>query len=127
MNGASLVPFLKGEAPGAWRSASFSEIDFGDPVAPAPIQAGLGLSARESGFAVLRAEDYTLVHFAAALPQLLLARQADGGVRNITDAPGSDEILLDLSRRMLSHRMRYAEGTFARTMITEAGVRTGDH
>ena len=127
MNGASLQPFLKGEAPGAWRPASFSEIDFGDPVAPTSMQSDLGLSARESSFAVLRAGNYTLVHFAAALPQLLLARQTDGSIRNITGAPGSDEISLDLSRRMLSHRMRYAEGTFARTMVTEAGVRTGDH
>lgn len=125
MDGQSLAVFLNGETPAAWRTHTYSELDFGDPVSPAAVQSELGLTADESNVAILRTGDHTLVHFAGDLPQMLFDRNGEGELRDMAGRADTAAIQLDLSRRMLSHRMRNPEGLFANTMITEKGVQTG--
>jgi hypothetical protein len=36
-------------------------------------------------------------------------------------------VLLSMTQKMLRHRMSCADGTFARTMVTEQGVLRGMH
>lgn len=60
MDGRSLKPFLHGGTPKAWRRYTFSELDFGDPVAPTAVQLALGLQAEEANLAILRGARHTL-------------------------------------------------------------------
>lgn len=121
MNGASLRPFLEGANPAGWRRYSFSELDFGDPVTPTAWQELLGLRAEEANLAVLRSASHVLVHFNGDLPPLLFERDGLREAREITNEPGSEKILLEMSRAMLNHRMAHADGRFARTMVTKDG------
>ena len=123
MDGRSLIPFLQRREPGDWRRETVSELDFGNPVDPTLFEDMLRLPCAAANLAVLRTESHALVHFAGDLPQILFDRTAAPGGADITNDSASGQILLDLSRRMLSHRMMHGEGTFARTMVTAQGVR----
>ena len=121
MDGRSLLPLLETGRGG--RAVTFSEHDFGNPVAPTAQQAALGLSADEANLAVLRTDTHRLVHFAGALPQVLFDMTAEGEARDVSTGIEGRSICLDLSRKMLCHRMTNPEGTFARTMVSDQGVR----
>ena len=125
MDGRSLRPFLHGESPAAWRRHTFSELDFGDPVAPTGVQQALGLRAEEANLAILRGPDHTLVHFNGGLPPLLFDHRAAGESRDVAGDPAAQPVLLEMSRAMLDHRMRHANGRFARTMVRSGGVAVG--
>ena len=77
MDGCSLLPFLRGETPEDWRDHTFSELDFGDPVAPHPAFAALGIAPEEANLAILRGPTHTLVHVNGGLPPLLFDHRAD--------------------------------------------------
>ncbi|MDJ1015786.1 MAG: sulfatase-like hydrolase/transferase [Paracoccaceae bacterium] len=124
MNGRSLAPFLQGETPEDWRLHTFSELHYGDPVMPTVQQRALGLRANEASLAVFRKGDFRLVHFAGGLPQRLHRAFSEG--QDLSADPANMQILLDLSREMLCHRMQTPEGTFARTMVTPQGLKRGD-
>jgi arylsulfatase A-like enzyme len=123
MNGASLRGLVETGQGG--KAVTFSEHDFGDPVKPTAIQAKLGLPAREAALAVLRTDTYRLVHFAAPLPQIAFDMTAEGELRDISAMPKGEAICLDLSRKMLCHRMANPESTFAATMVVDGGVKNG--
>ncbi len=123
MDGKSLrVEIETGEG---GRPVTFSEHDFGDPVSPTPRQKHLNLHADEANFAILRTETHRLVQFASNLPQVLFDMTGDGEARNLAGTEGAEAISLDLSVKMLCHRMQNPDGTFARTMVTKDGVQTG--
>ncbi|MDW4548651.1 sulfatase-like hydrolase/transferase [Defluviimonas sp. D31] len=124
MNGRSLMPFLRGEAPAGWRRFTWSELDFGNPVEPTPAQTTLGLDPETTNLAVLRGKDHTLVHFNGGLPPLLFDHRADGERRDLAGDPAMRETLLSLYREMTDHRMRHAASRFTRTMITADGAVT---
>lgn len=124
MDGHSLRPFLShGAAPPEWRSASFSELDFGDPIAPTAWQRHLGLACETANFSVLRGPSHTLVHFNGGLPPLLFDHAQGGEARNIAADPEAVPALLEMSRALIDHRMTYASGRFSRTMVTADGVK----
>ena len=125
MDGQSLRPFLEGRTPTSWRNHSFSELDFGDPLEPTAWQRALHLDSDDANLAILRDKEHALVHFNGGLPPLLIRRDQDGNGTDIAGAPESDKILLAMSRTMLNHRMRHAEGRFARTKVTPEGVKRG--
>lgn len=122
MDGRTLRPFLEGRAPETWRDYSFSEADYGNPLKPTLWQERLGLEAEACNLSVLRGRRYSLTHFNGALPQILFDHEAEGEGRDISSAPGAAEIMLQMSRRMLDHRMSFADGRFARTMLTPEGA-----
>ena len=122
MDGCSLLPYLHGSAPETWRSYSYSELDFGNPLSPTKAQAALGLGAEAANLAVLRGARYSLVHFNAGLPPLLFDHAEAGELRNIAADPAAQPILLEMTRAMLDHRMRHAGGMFNRVMITQNGA-----
>ena len=121
MDGRSLRPFLQGQPPADWRDHSYSELDFGDPLAPTVWQTRLGLSSDQANLAILRGPRFTLVHFNGGLPPLLFDREGAGEAANLAEDPAHAPVLLDMTRRLLNHRMTHAEGLFARTMITADG------
>ena len=125
-NGHSLLPFLDGDEPQAWRDHVFFELDLADPVAPTRYQRHLGLGPAECNLALIREERFKLVHFNAGLPPLLFDLQADPHERvNLADDPAHAGELLRLSRRMLDHRMRHADHRRSRMKLTADGVVTG--
>lgn len=125
MDGRSLEPFLAGRAPADWREVTFSEVDFGDPVAPTLAQRELGLSPRQTGFAILRGAQFTYVHFNGGLPPLLFDRGGAGEAEDVGTRPEYREALLEAAQAMLDHRMTHADGRFVRTMVTGRGVLRG--
>jgi hypothetical protein len=96
-------------------------------VTPTAAQTELGLSSQECGVAILRTESHSLIHFNGGLPPILFDHEGDGEARNIAGDSGADAIRLRLLERLLTHRMRHAEGRFSRTMITPEGAVRGDH
>ena len=108
------------------KPVTLSEHDFGNPVKPTAAQNLLGLRAREANFSVLRTATHRLVHFAGNLTQIVYDATAAGERRDISARPEGIEICLDLSRKMLCHRMANPESTFARTMVGDGGVRRGN-
>jgi len=122
VDGRSLCTFLDGASPGEWRAHTFSELDYGDPISPGPVQRALGLDARDANLALLRTGAQTLVHFNGGLPSMLFDHAAEGEQRDCADA--APDCVLRLTRAMLDHRMSNPQGRFAQTMVTGNGVRT---
>ncbi len=123
MNGISLCGLIETGQGG--KAVTFSEHDFGNPVSPSSIQHRLGLSAREANLAVLRTRTHRLVQFGADLPQLAFDATDAGEARDLSALPNGEAICLDLSRKMLCHRLTNPESTFARTMVVDGGVKKG--
>ena len=121
VDGHSLVPFFQGDRVDGWREASFSELDFANPIKPTKFEVDLGLGVDAANLAVLRHGAHRLVQFADALPPRLFDMSIAAESVDLANDPAMMPILLDLSRRMLCHRMQNAEGTFSRTMITPDG------
>jgi len=125
MDGCSLRPFVEGTEPASWREFSVSQLELGDPLEPTHWQSQLGLELDEANLTVLRNDSHRFVQFAADLPPVLFDMQAGGESEDIANHPDVLPILLDLSRRMLCHRMRNTDGTFSRTLVTSSGVKVG--
>ncbi|MGC1505838.1 MAG: sulfatase-like hydrolase/transferase [Sulfitobacter sp.] len=121
MDGRSLLPLLAGNVPEDWRSYSFSELDFSEPLAPTLWEKALGTSAADSSLSILREKRFTLIEFAAELPPILYDHDAKGEARNIAGLPEYQEELSRLSRKMLRHRMKNADQTLSLVSITADG------
>ena len=126
MDGCTLRPFIEGEEPKAWRGFSVSELDFGDPIHPTVWQRQLGVSLDDANLSVLRTDRHRFVQFAADIPAILFDMDDGGEADDISSRTDVMPILLDLSRQMLSHRMRNTDGTFSRTKVTSKGVVVGE-
>ena len=123
MNGRSLMPFLSGKTPSDWRSYSFSELDFADPLKPTRWQCDLGTGLADSCLSILRDDRFTLVEFAADLPPLLFDDSGGGELENIADRKEHAETLARLTREMLRHRMRHMDKTLSNWLVTPDGAR----
>ncbi len=120
LDGATLVPFLNGDAPAGWRDAAFWEFDFRDIRHSLPEQ-HFGLLPSECNLAVIRDAAFKYVHF-AGLPPLLFDLQADPGeLRNLAEEPAYLSIRLRYAERLLSVRARHLDQTLAYTELTEDG------
>lgn len=123
MDGRSLRGFLAaGQPPKDWRSHSFSELDYGDPVTPTHWQRRLDLPTDAANLAILRGPRHTLVHFNGGLPPVLFDHTGAGEAVDMAADPEAAPILLDMTRALLDHRMAHANGGFERTMITPRGA-----
>ena len=122
MNGRSLAPFVAGRSPEVWRSHTYSELDFGDPIVATSTQRALGLPLEAANLSILRGARYTLVHFNGGLPPLLFDHEGAGELRDIADVPGAAPVLLAMTRLMLDHRMTHSGKRFSHTMITQSGA-----
>ena len=124
MDGQSLREFLETGAAEDWRDHIFCELDFGNPIAPTLFQQRLGMSCDKANLAILRRGSHTLVHFNGGLPALLLETSPSGATQDLGAQPGAEKTILELSQAMLDHRMTFADGRFAHTMVTSQGVKT---
>lgn len=120
MDGASLLPLLRGDRPAGWRSYAYSELDFAQPGTPRDIP---GLDLSNSSLAILRDDRFTLVEFAADLPPILFDHSGAGEMKNVADDPARQADLARLTRTMLRHRMKNADHTLSLHEITTNGPR----
>ena len=124
MDGLSLMPFLRGDDP-QWRDHSYSELDLGNPLSPTIWQKKLGLGPDLANVAILRGPRFTLVHFNGGLAPLLFDHEGDGEMRNVASEPDMAPVLLEMTRKILNHRMTNSDATLATTMITKDGAVQG--
>jgi arylsulfatase A-like enzyme len=120
-DGRSLMPFLNGEQPAAWRQEAHWEFDFRDPVRQRPEEA-LGLADDECSLAVLRGRNYKYVHFAAQPPLLFDLEKDPGELVDRARDPAYRDVLLGQMAKMLSWRMVHADRTLTSQFVTPGGV-----
>ncbi len=96
-------------------------MDFGDPTEPTLWQKKLGLGPSQCNLNILRGPRYTLVHFNGGLPPLLFDREGEGELRNIATDPSMASVLLEMTQKLLSHRMENADHTLASIMNKSDG------
>ncbi len=121
VNGHSLMPFLNGTDTTHWRSDSFSELEFGNPLKDTIAQGRLGLHYRDTSLGILRTQEFTLVHFGGGLPPLLFDHAHHGEMRNVAGEPDYTDALLMMTRRLLDRRMAYPDTTLSTSEITPDG------
>ncbi len=123
MNGASLLPLLEGKRPPGWREHVYAELDFGEPDAPTAWQDGTGLGLRDANLATVRERRYKLVHFNGGLKPLLFDMESEAGeLEDLAGAPEHAPTLLRLTRKLLDHRMRWADHALSDMKITPHGT-----
>ena len=120
MDGASLKPFLAGEAPERWRDAAHWEYDFRE-VATGRAQQAFGLDAEQCALAVIRDERFKYVHF-TALPPILFDLQADPAeLTNVADDPAYASARIAYAEKLLSWRARHLDRTLTGIELTADG------
>ncbi len=126
MDGRALGPFLHGVTPGDWKTHIMMELDFGQPDQPTAMQLAAKAPLEASNLAILRNERFKLVHFNAGLPPLLFDLKEDPEeMNNLAGKPGFQNILLQMTQTLLSHRMRHADQSLARMKVGPNGVLNG--
>lgn len=120
-DGASLLPFLRGERVTGWRDEVHWEFDFRD-VAHGEAETALGLRMDQCTLNVIRDRRYKYVHF-TALPPLLFDLQEDPHeFRNLADDAAYAAVALEYAQKMLSWRMHHDERTLTGIKLGPQGV-----
>lgn len=120
-DGHSLVPLLRGPAPGSWRDALHYEYDFRDIHYSRP-ERDLGLGMDESSLCAIEDGAWKYVHF-AALPPLLFDMQADPHqFRDLAGDPAHAGVVKDYAQKLLSWRMRHADRTLTHYRSSPGGL-----
>lgn len=123
MNGRSLLGLLRGEHPQHWREHVFMELDLGNPLAPSIWQHHSGTVPRQANVAMLRDRHYKLVHFNGGIAPLLFDIVADPAeMHNLAHDPACMPVLLDMTRKLLDHRMTFADHALTDYQVTAAGT-----
>ncbi|NNE79309.1 MAG: sulfatase-like hydrolase/transferase [Silicimonas sp.] len=116
MDGQSLLPLVENtSAPG--KTASFSEYDMADPRKPTQWQKTLGLDLDDANLAILRTDRHHLVQFASDMPPILFDMAREGERAPLAETPETLPLWLQMSQKMLTHRMQNPDGTFSRTLV----------
>lgn len=121
VDGASLLPFLEGRAPVAWRDAAFFEYDFRD-IESGAAEAYFGLPSSLCNLSVIRDDQFKYVHFAGLPPVLFDLKRDKGELENRAEDPDYLKIRLVYAEKLLTLRARHLDQTLALTTLTDAGV-----
>jgi arylsulfatase A-like enzyme len=120
-DGRSLLPFIIGRSPAAWRREVHWEYDFSDVVS-LDAERALGLDSDQCTLNVIRDQRFKYVHF-TALPPLFFDLEKDPGqFNNLAGDPGHWPLVLAYGQKLLSWRMEHNERSLTRTFITENGA-----
>jgi len=109
-DGRSLLGFLTGDTPKAWREEAHMEIDFrSGPYGGIGAEKAFGLDSHDCQMAIIRGKRWKYVHF-AALPPLLFDLENDPAEMNdLSKDPTHAGIMLEMAQKMLSWRLRHQE------------------
>ncbi|MBI2704394.1 MAG: alkaline phosphatase family protein [Actinobacteria bacterium] len=118
-DGRSVLPFLHGSVPAAWREDVRWEFDFRIPqVLPHP----LGMRMDQAVLSVVRTADRKYVHF-PTLPMVLEDLADDPSeLRDVSAEAHYRDDLLAMKDRMLNWRIEHADRTLTGMMLTPSGV-----
>jgi arylsulfatase A-like enzyme len=119
-DGASLVPWLRGDTPGRWRQEAHWEFDFRDVVGGAP-ERELGLRLDECALNVIRDREYKYVHFAALPPLLFDVKNDPGELHDLARDPRHAATMLRYAQKLMSWRMVNDERTLTGIHLTADG------
>ncbi|MDB4223588.1 alkaline phosphatase family protein [Granulosicoccus sp.] len=123
LDGRSLMPFIKGSNPGAWRKHVFAEVELGEPDVPTRFERSLGLSTSNANYAVLRDHQFKYVHFNGGLPPMLFDMQNDPSEDyDLAQNTEYADVLRQFTARMLDHRMSHAERSLSNLKVTDDGL-----
>jgi len=122
VDGRSLYPLMRGEAPDDWRDYTWAELDFARIPKVANGLPSDAIPIAKCNLSILRERHLTLVHFNGGLPPILFDHQGEGETRNVADDPAYASEMLRLTRRILDHRMTFADTTLSNYAITDGGV-----
>ena len=120
-DGRSVMGFVRGTRPAAWRTELHYEYDFRDVHYSKP-ETALELDMDEASLCVVQDADYKYVHFAALPPLFFDLRTDPGQFRNLAAEPAMAELVRDYAQRALSWRLRHAERTLTHYRSTPAGL-----
>ena len=124
LDGLSLVPFLDGHTPRAWREAIHWEFDFRE-IATGHAQKAFGLPAERCNLAVHRTERVKYVHF-AGLPPLLFDLERDPGeLVDLAGDPAWRDVRLACAEALLAWRAEHLDRTLTHIELTDRGPVTG--
>ncbi|PSC03502.1 hypothetical protein SLNSH_18490 [Alsobacter soli] len=123
MNGLSLLPWIRGETPEAWRDSVFWEFDF-RTLGGGGLESDLGLTPDQCTLNVIREDRWKYVHFTALPPLLYDLANDPGEFTNLADDAAHASERARLAGRLLSHRMLHAERTLTNTKLAHSGVKT---
>jgi arylsulfatase A-like enzyme len=120
-DGASLLPFLRGERPADWRSELHYEFDFRHIYYSKP-EAHLGIGMNECSLCVVQDHRFKYVHF-AALPPLLFDLEADPNqFRDLAEDPSYAATVKTYAQKALSWRLVHADRTLTNLRATPDGL-----
>jgi arylsulfatase A-like enzyme len=125
VDGRSLIPLMAGRRPADWRDYSYSELDFGHPLAEKRSPLAAAMPTGQCNVAMLRQANMTLVHFNGGLPAMLFDYADRGEAKNLADDPTHAGEMLRLTRKLLDHRMTFADTTLSNYAITADGPKLG--
>jgi arylsulfatase A-like enzyme len=120
LDGRSLVPFLDGRSPPAWRDAVHWEYDFRE-VETGAAQEFLGLDIDSCSLAVIRDQYFKYVHFAGLPPLLFDLADDPGELVDRASDPAYGVVRLEYAERMLAWRARHLDRTLTGILLTENG------
>ncbi|MBU2531992.1 MAG: alkaline phosphatase family protein [Alphaproteobacteria bacterium] len=122
VDGASLLPFLRGRNPEGWRDAVHWEKDFRDVRNLEP-ERWFGLSPDQCAFAVIRDDQYKYIHFSGLPPAFYDLREDPHQLVNRAGDPALRDRELDYARKMLTWRMLHADRTLTNMSAGPGGIR----
>ena len=122
LDGRSLLPWIDGKPPEAWRDAAHWEFDF-RTVAAGEAERHFGVGSRACNLAVIRTADFKYVHFGSGLPPVLFDLSKDPGeLNNVAEDPSYLPLRLQFAERMLAWRAAHLDQSLALAELTDGGV-----
>ena len=116
-DGHSLLPWVSGKTPEAWRNGVFLEFDWRFILPASPPQSGQ-LAQEQHQLCVWRDANHKLVHFADG-SQALFDLTTDPGERtNLAADPAYDSVRADYLATLMSHRMTHADRTLTHIRLS---------
>ncbi len=109
-DGRSLLPWVEGKTARHWRTQAHMELDFrSGPHSSFDAENALGLEPDECQLAIIRAERWKYVHFAALPPLLFDLRNDPWEMNDLAQDAAHREVVLDMAQKMLSWRLLHQE------------------
>jgi arylsulfatase A-like enzyme len=121
LDGVSLLPFLEGHPPSAWRDSVHWEYDFRE-VATGEATQALGLPIDRCNLAVVRTDRFKYVHFAGLPPVLHDLADDPGETRNVVHDLAYTGARLEMAERLLSWRAAHLDRRLTGIELTEHGL-----
>lgn len=121
IDGRSVMPFVRGEAPADWRRELHYEYDFRD-IHYSRAETALGLGMEDANLCVIQDAAGKYIHFAASPPLFFDLETDPDQFHNRADDPAYAARVLDYAQRALSWRLRHADRTLTHFRSTPGGL-----